>query len=664
MDVKKIILNTIVLFVFMASLTYAANVLHVNSDTVFNGVSFLKQGGTLTAALNGGNQQATNFSNVSTVSLSVANATMNETGIYYGTSGKVYAQTVDNVICKGENIIDDVFKFFSCSKVCYSFDTNCYSAIQSALNQSGSIIIRTGNYTTTKLTIYSNTYLKAEGNVTIFHNAETNQELISNYAVVANDNSLQDENIYIEGITFDGNMYAQTGTISWIRFKNTKNLILRLNNFNNGYRSIVHNSIGSSGNDFRNEHTIFELNTVKNNYYSTGNDLFQNGGVYDSYYLNNIFIGGTWSSLTFGSGKNVVVSGNIAENLSSGHPAFSFEGFGVFNTFTISDNQAKNISSGGFNFLNAGTKLSNIILSNPIVTNSTYGIVINSNTTNELQINKGFITNTTAEGIYLSSLNYVDIQGTVISNVKEGISTNSPITVRDVTISNAHLGRGIYCNIVASENYLSFMNGCHISDSNIDNVYYDGINLRNSGNSSVINNRISNSGTSSSSVHSNGIILEETNNSIILNNFINSNNGKQTYSIRTYTSNNNTFLNNVHSGASVAEYYFSTNTNYIDDYEYSSNPTICASNNVFSNRWITNTTNYRCRCDSGVWRCIPPNDGTASYNAISIFSDAYYATGNAQGMTNSTGLWFCTTSDCSTTCPVVITDGLTITCAS
>jgi len=46
----------------------------------------------------------------------------------------------------------------------------------------------------------------------------------------------------------------------------------------------------------------------------------------------------------------------------------------------------------------------------------------------------------------------------------------------------------------------------------------------------------------------------------------------------------------------------------------------------------------------------------------SIEADNYYSGSSNQGITDNTSYWFCTAADCSSTCQVIIEDGLIVGC--
>lgn len=56
------------------------------------------------------------------------------------------------------------------------------------------------------------------------------------------------------------------------------------------------------------------------------------------------------------------------------------------------------------------------------------------------------------------------------------------------------------------------------------------------------------------------------------------------------------------------------------------------------------------------------NSYVPTYIQSTLRADDYYSGDNSQGITNTTGFWFCTNSDCTATCQAQIKDGLITGC--
>ena len=180
----------------------------------------------------------------------------------------------------------------------------------------------------------------------------------------------------------------------------------------------------------------------------------------------------------------------------------------------------------------------------------------------------------------------------------------------NIKISNNLLSYG---GIEIVKTGTSVMKDIMVTDNQITNAWYGGITATNINRIEVNGNRIYNANmqNNTDSYNKGGIYFDNVNNSEILNNVITMD-ADGTYvnpfGIKTNNIENVSIEGNfVHSIVGHTSYLFAgtVTDSYIDVYEYTSMST-CANGNLFDRRYITNSSDYHCRCDSGTWKCLGP----------------------------------------------------------
>jgi parallel beta-helix repeat protein len=542
---------------------------------------------------------ATTISNSPNSYFTADNLTINNSGVnYVNSNGAVKISESAYVVCKGNNLLDDALKLFTCNSICFSTSSDCTGVLNSSLSRHNPVW-RDGFY---PITIYS-------GNAIV--SSVSNQKLsaygaILNLTSIDNTNSISIitwtnlNNIKVEGLTIQGNNLT-TNYAVFFQVKNSSQVYV--NNVNlsniNGFGFVT--SRGSNN-------VVYENNFVSGN---GVNDLFGGG---DS---NNIYIKGNTAIQGNGAYSNAIDMVNCTHCQFNDNLAYGSIIFGTESASTqysqISNNEiypSLNITSsgnvGGQRSDNSYNQYENNILhngriyvldSNSIIKDN---IVLNTTTQSSAQnYLPGY--NNTIEGneIYMNA----DLIALQINNNNNKI-LNNKIYSTSTTQFNIYLYTTSANNNLISGNILNGgRNGIYVptaSNNNIFNNIISGSNQTNSrgievdyNNTNIINNVISG--------FQYGINIQRHGNNVVSNIISNCDYGVYLTpsSSSGVTMANNTIARNLYFNMSIAGDYAGNNVqenNYLDQWSYTTSLTdrACWVNNqsVFNGRIYHNSTTW------------------------------------------------------------------------
>lgn len=544
------------------------------------------------------------------------NITLNNTGVYYKTTSDIQklTKTADVVVCRGTSAIDDLIKKFTCDITCASSDTDCYDEFKTAtLNSNKHIYVTSGHYPINvanwNCSMFQNrTALIIMRDGMKFEGSSMDSTFIDLYGSVSkcglavfSNNQMESSTFQIKDLTIDMNLsnlnISDLGTSVGVYF-NAIGIVSR----NNSYEDIFENIKIKNCN-------LFEyFNTTK----GTTNGILGGLGI-DNFNMpranfNNIHIEncdyGLWVTREFDDTEsnnhfsNIYISNarRVGIEMEMG------DGF-QFNNVQIKDSNSPirfaigSTSNANFNNLYIRNSTGNVISFQPdsIVSNvninnflidttiddssaNNKGINIANNVTN-VKFSNGIITKTNGSAIY---------------------SLGKDINFDNIDVSNSS-STGI---VIATTSISNLLNKVHVQFSKSIGIQLAGRCIDCTANDNDIN----------SSDNENFYLQTSTatrNLTELVNPYCYSILGSNIRCIgmTAVTNPNNTAILNPRMYTSTGYFTFDGSNNhfgYMEGYVYpvpiNQSNTPCATNNVFNERTIHNSSNS-CTCTGGSWKC-------------------------------------------------------------
>lgn len=522
-----------------------------------------------------GTYTISNYASIGTV-----NSTINNTGIFYGTN-KALARTKSQVVCRGDNATDDIYKAYTCDYICPSTTSDCSKVLQNAINSKNHIYLTDAqnNYTyNTTLNLSDNEVLECESWNTKLVYVGFNGSAIQNSNRTNGNSNIQVKNCFIDA---RGDLKADINFDYGIRFDGVTNFVLQNNYLQNSKSDLLN---------------------IKQ---STASNGTSSGSV-----LNNYFSNSTREGLQFEFGSNIIISGNHLFNIyNRGINVENFVENGAMNNIIIANNEMHNTGGGVvINNVNGVKSMSGIVIAGNVIRdsfNTCPGVYCNDVTGIQV-LHIGTTDN----------ISNVLISGNTIINISANQSKNSDgIMVRSLSARNIEVVNNMIYNtgrygIYASSEGLYAQNTIDTTGSNGINA--DGTRIKLSGNEVkntngtgiylssckycvVEQNRVYNTNP----VANSQAIIETSNggNVTIQGNYVYGSN--VTWGIRVLDA-LSTVKNNVVYDA-VTKYSISEANVIVDDYKYATLPTCNSSILVVDQSTLFNGS--LCRCTSSAWKC-------------------------------------------------------------